>query len=319
MLFDCLASVESNDGSVEVIVFDNGSSDGMVEKASALHPDLRVLRSETNLGFATASNRAAAEARAPYLLFLNSDAILPPNGVGRLLSVVRAQPSAAICQPVIVSTDGSVENAGTSFTWFGFLLRKEKVRQDEPPYQSFAATAACLLMRRDVFEDLGGFNDDYFAYIEDVDLSWRARLAGWDVIVVPSVRVQHEMNRTTKRILAPHQVRYLNFRNRLRTLVANGAPSTLLRVLPLHLLACFGSAIALTLSGRFSSAYAVFRATLWPLGHPSAVIAQRRAANRLRIRLDREVLTPGLVGSLSTRDALSLLREHKRNWDGPPR
>jgi GT2 family glycosyltransferase len=243
---------------------------------------------------------------------------LPKDALGHLLDVAEIDTAAAIWQPVILSPNGDVENAGAFFTWSGFLVRRSEAPAiDAQPYASFSGSGACLLVRRDVFESLGGFQDSYFAYIEDVDLCWRARLAGWEIRVIPGIRVQHEMNATTKRIFAAHEVRYMNFRNRLRTIGANASASTLIRVLPIHILACLATAVVLAVSGRFKSAYAVLRAVVWPLTHGPEIRAQRRGARAFRKREDREVLRDDLVVSFSIRDSLRLLRDHRLAWRGP--
>lgn len=315
MLLDCLAAL-GDLALVEVVIVDNGSSDGMAGKGAERHANVRVLRNETNTGFAPACNQGAREARGRYLLFCNSDAVLPDGGLDGLLDAAADDPDGTAWQPVIVGPDGDVENAGERFTWSGFFVRtRELPPHDADPYPAFALTAACLLVLRETFEALGGFTGRYFAYHEDVDLCWRARLAGWEVRVVPRVRVVHHKHATTRRILEPHEARYLTFRNRLRTILADAGPWTLAKMLPLHLAGCLVTAVVLLASGRGRSALSVLRALAWPVRRPAEMARQRREAQRWRTRPDLELLRPDLVAPFFSRDGWRLFTEHYRRWE----
>ena len=316
ILFDCLGSIATDAERVEIVVVDNGSSDGAAQEASARYPQLRLIRNETNMGFARGSNMGAAAAAGRYILFLNGDAVLPIEGLYRLLTTADADDAAAIWQPVVRSPKGEIENAGEYFTWSGFLIRKRHAPEtDAQPYAVFAGTAACLLIRRNVFEKVGGFQDAYFAYIEDVDLCWRTRLAGWEVRVVPSVTVTHAKSVTTRRIFAPHEIRYLTFRNRLATILANGSVVTLIRVVPLYVLACLVTILTLLTSGRGRSAYAIVRALLWPVAHRGELMAQRRRIQSARTVRDPELLRADLRARWLGRDGWALFRDQYRHWE----
>lgn len=316
MLLACLASVGLDDDRVEVVVVDNGSMDGTPAEAAEKYPGIRVVRNERNLGFATACNQGVAGSHGQFVLLLNVDATLPRDALDRLLEAAAADPDAALWQPVILSLGGDVENAGELFSWSGFFVRlRELPPMDGSPYGVFACTAACLLVRRTVFEDLGGFRESYFAYIEDMDLCWRARLAGWEVRVVPSVRVTHAQNVTTRRIFAIHEFRHLTFRNRLRTILANGSVLTMARMLPLYVVLSLVTALTLLMSGRARSAMAIVLALLWPLPHRAELAAQRRGVRAIRKLRDGQVLRPDLAAPLLTWELGRLFRGHYRRWE----
>jgi GT2 family glycosyltransferase len=312
-LVERLGSLGAAHDDVGVVLFDNGSSDGAVEAARERFPKACVLRSDVNLGFTVACNRGAGAGRSRYVLFLNSDAWLAHEDLVRLVKIADADEAAAVWQPLIVSPSGEIENAGVFFNRTGFFVRADRVRDDSAPYPAFAATGACMLVRRDVFEQVGGFNDDYFAYIEDIDLCWRVRLAGWEVRVVPSTQVTHEMNVTARRVLDPNVVRYINFRNRIRTLLANASPRMLTLMVPLHVSLCLSTFLVLLVSMRIRSAWAVLRALVWPLMHRKEMREQRVSARALRKRSDADV-----VGHLRARrsiaQSLELLRRHRKSW-----
>jgi N-acetylglucosaminyl-diphospho-decaprenol L-rhamnosyltransferase len=309
MLLRCVERLGADRDDLEVIVVDNASSDGSVERAAERFGTLRVVRNDINRGYAPACNIGAAHATAPFVLFLNNDALLAPDDLATLLAAAHTDDDTAIWQPVTYGTDGALESAGDRFTWWGILLH-----EGEPPASSdhspevFATVGAALLVRRSVFERLGGFEDSYFAYYEESDLCWRARLAGWAVRVVGGARVTHIGSETTGQLFEPHAVRYLSFRNRIRTNLANPAPGTLWRLLPLHALACLAFVALYLVTGRLRSAGAVLQALWWPVGNRDVWREQRERVQAIRARPDREIFSPALVARFGPRTIWRHLR-----------
>jgi N-acetylglucosaminyl-diphospho-decaprenol L-rhamnosyltransferase len=306
LLVRCLEHVRAERTDVEVIVVDNASSDGSTDRAAERFPAIRIVRNEINRGYARACNIGAAAAGSPFVLFLNNDALLSREDLDTLLDEARRQDDAAIWQPVTSGPDGSLESAGDRFTWWGILQHLER-----PPDGStdvFATVGAALLVRRDVFERLGGFEDSYFAYYEESDLCWRARMAGWEVRVVPAARVMHLGSETTARLFEPHAVRYLAFRNRIRTNLANPSPRTLWRLVPQHALACLAFVVLYALTGRFRSARAVLSALVWPIGNRDVLAEQRRRAQQIRVRSDADVFRRDLIARFGPREIARHLR-----------
>lgn len=310
-LASCLGSIPVSEEH-EVIVVDNASKDGSVAAARRGRTDIKVITNAANVGFAKACNQGAAIARGDYLLFLNSDAKLEADGLVALLDWADGA-GVSIVQPVVIDCDGKVEDAGGHFTFTGFTTRRREPMRPEP-YRVFTCTGACLLIRREAFRKLGEFHERYFAYIEDTDLCWRANLAGVDVFVHPAVRATHRRNRTTKSLLAPSAVRYLTFRNRWRTVLSNAGPWTLMRVVPALAAASVVTSVLLLLRGEHRSAVAVVLALAWPVAHIGELRRQRRAAQALRVRSDREVFSDGIATRFGVRLARRYLKESLENW-----
>jgi GT2 family glycosyltransferase len=294
---------------LEVIVVDNGSSDGSVERVRSRFPAVRVVRNEVNRGYAPACNQGAAHASAPYVLFLNNDASIEVDDLNELLAAAAAQDQTAVWQPVTYGTDGTLESAGDLFTWWGIFQHLDSVPTERP--EVFSSVGAALLVRRSVFDELGGFEASYFAYYEESDLSWRVRLAGWDVRVVPTARVKHIGSETTGAIFEPHTVRYLAFRNRIRTNLSNASGSSLVRLIPQHALACLGFVALYVLTARLRSAGAVLQAMWWPVGNRDVVREQRKRVQATRVRQDAEVLRKDLVAGFGPRE---IWRHLRRNY-----
>lgn len=271
----------------EVVVVDN---DGRAAVPSAA----RTLRPGRNLGFAAGCNLGAEQAGGGWLLFLNDDATLPAAAMARMLEAAAAYPDTVVWAPVVTDDSGAVESAGVDFSHTGFFAHRTTA--PDHPARVFAVTGACLLIRRTDFARLGGFDARSFAYSEDTDLCWRARLSGGEVRVVPDVRVPHRRSVTTRRVLSPAEVRELTFRNRLRTILSCAGGHTLALVLPLHAAGAVLLAVALLATGRPRSALAIVRALAWPLTHGAELREDRARAQALRVRPDREAVPPDLRG-----------------------
>jgi GT2 family glycosyltransferase len=189
--------------SVEIIVVDNASTDGSADAISSQSASVHVLRSDTNLGFARAVNLAAAQATGRYLLLLNPDT--KPDGpfVSELVEFADKQPDRGIYGGRTVREDGRDYLAGYKFpSIWGYLLfatgisifhnPEELPRLDRSQPVAVPALSGCLLMiDRELFASLDGFDPDFFMYCEDADLCWRATRAGAQPMLVPAARIVH--------------------------------------------------------------------------------------------------------------------------------
>lgn len=316
-LLECLHTLIVQHLQLEVIVVDNGSDDGTPQAVADSFPVASVIRNASNLGYAAACNQGAVAAQAPYLLFLNSDAVLTAGSLEELLGEARIDDTGGVWQPVVLNPAAALDSAGDMFTWWGFLWHKEVTpSQTNRPSPIFSAKGAALLVRRDLFLQLGGFQTSYFAYFEESDLCWRARMAGFEVRCIPSASLVHIGGQTTRRIFAPHEVRLLSFRNRLRSILANPSAVNVARILPRHVAGCVITAAAFAARGRPRSTISILRALVWPLVNWRDVKRQRREAQAVRRIPDTEVFRPSLVVRLTPSRSLQLLRGQIGRWEG---
>jgi GT2 family glycosyltransferase len=207
LLRECLASVFSRVSGVdfEVIVVDNASSDDSCEMVSSEFPKARLIRSKENIGFGRANNVGAACAEAEFLFFLNSDTVLLNDAPSILMDFIRGNSSCGICGGNLTNPDGLPVHSYTSFLpgpcddvyrFFPFLLRLRYGRSYEynfsgSPRRVAYITGADLLIRSDVFREIGGFDPKYFMYYEETDLTVRVRDKGYSVYSVPGARILH--------------------------------------------------------------------------------------------------------------------------------
>jgi GT2 family glycosyltransferase len=190
----CLESIARQSEAVhEVIAVDNGSADGSVACLRASHPDVRVVELGTNTGFAHAVNQGIRCAAGDYVALLNTDVVLAPDWVARMVAALSGDPGAAAvaCKMVELARPDRIYDAGDVLRRDGVCEQRGRFRRDDgafdAPGEVFGACAGAALYRREAVLAVGGFDERYFAYLEDVDLALALRLAGWRCLYEPAV------------------------------------------------------------------------------------------------------------------------------------
>lgn len=219
----------------EIILVDNGSTDDSCEFVRAHFPQVRLLRNEKNVGFAAGNNLGIRAARGDLIATLNTDTKVEREFL-QALSEPMAEPRVGMCAPLMLEMERRdiVDAAGITVDRFGFgwnLGAGRPAREFTAPRPVFGACAGAGLYRRALFDEIGGFDEDYFAFYEDVDLAWRARLAGWKALLVPQARVYHYHGGSFGKI-SPQKL-YLLARNRWWTILKNYPMPALVWHLPL--------------------------------------------------------------------------------------
>lgn len=223
-LLTCVQSLRA-DGVQTVVVVDNESQDGSPEALAAAEPDARLLSTGANLGYGRAANRGVAVVDNPYVLILNADVEVEPGAAKALLAALERDPTLAAVGPRVEEPDGSVYPSGRPFpdmvvaaghAFLGYALPQNRFTRayrmldwDRTTFRHVDwISGSCLLARRDAFEAVGGFDEAYFMYAEDVDLCWRWGRAGWRVAYDPAARVVHagavSTNQAAYRMILEH-------------------------------------------------------------------------------------------------------------------
>lgn len=180
----------------ELILADNGSKDGAAEQIAANDPSITFLQNGENLGFAEGNNRAAYRARGQWLVLVNPDAFAEPDFLAEVQAGILRHPSV----PHFACYQGDAENpelmdgVGDIMTGWGFPYRAgigHKRRSSYPEGSVFGSCGASMVIKRGLWNDIGGFDPDYFCYDEDGDLSYQVRLRGYSCIFLPKARVEH--------------------------------------------------------------------------------------------------------------------------------
>lgn len=254
-----------------IVVADNGSTDGSLAYLAENWPDIQTVEFDSNYGFAGGYNKALLEVDADYYILLNSDVEVPEGWLPPLVSFMEENPDAGICQPKILSeaersrfeyagaSGGFIDRYGYPFCRGRILSNLETDSgQYDTPVECFWATGACLMIRGSLFHHLGGFDDSFFAHMEEIDLCWRAKLLGYQVWCVPQSHVWHVGGGTLPNN-SPHKL-YLNYRNNLLMLQKNLPDSIRRRRIFIRKCLDGMSAAAYLLTGRFSFFKAVWDA-----------------------------------------------------------
>ena len=222
----------------ETIVVDNGSTDGSSEWISRTYPRIFIERLESNHGFAEANNLGIARARAELIATLNNDARPEPDWLANLVEAADAFPDVgAFGSRVVLATNPTtLDSSGISTDVLGIAWDRGNSDQvgADAAEEVFGVSAAAALYRKELLNDTGGFDASYFAYLEDVDLAWRARWLGWKARHVPSACVVHARSATAGED-SPFKTFHLG-RNKVWTIVKNHHGPTLLAYLPLAVL-----------------------------------------------------------------------------------
>ena len=229
-LKECFESLmEQTYPDYEVIMVDNASTDGSVEYVRENFPQIKILELEKNYGFARGNNEGAWVAEGEYIAFLNNDTRTEKDWLAELVKPMKSDPSVAICGSKMMLFDRRdiINHVGGEITIIGAgvdtgLLKEDSREFNVQKYVGFACGGATLV-RKSIFEQLGGFDTDYFIYFEDVDLGWRAWLYGYKVVYVPTSVVYHKFGGTVdKAIDASGYMRaFLCQKNRLANLIKN--------------------------------------------------------------------------------------------------
>ena len=275
--------VKFSEDEAEVWVADNASTDDSMELLAERFPTVRTLRNDRNYGFAEGYNKALAQIEADYYVLLNSDVEVDAGWIGPLADWMASHPECGICAPKLLALDRGADGvwhrtarfeyagaAGGHLDFFGYPYCRgrvlSRVAQDEGQFDSparvFWASGAALMIRSGLWRTLGGFDDRFFAHMEEIDLCWRAQALGWQVWVIPQSRVYH-IGGGTLPSTSPFKLR-LNYRNSLWMLKKNlpgavGGFRAALRIGVRYVLDWCAAAVYL-LSGKKPYAQAVVQA-----------------------------------------------------------
>jgi GT2 family glycosyltransferase len=216
LLMECLAALEQNPltiGASEVCVVDNASGDDSVQRVRDNYPTVRVIESESNSGFAAGNNLGISQCDGRYLLVLNPDTQVHAGALDELVRFMDATPGAGAAGGQLIGLDGEVQDSCREFpNLLAVILRGTPLHRVFPNHPSLRrylladrphdtlqevdwVLGACLLMRREAWEEVGPLDEGFFMYYEDIDWCYRARRAGWAIYYAPAARITHHHRR----------------------------------------------------------------------------------------------------------------------------
>lgn len=256
----------------EIVVADNASTDGSIGYINSAFPEkVKTLLFDKNYGFAGGYNKALENNDAEYYILLNSDVEVADNWLEPLLQYMDNNPDVAACQPKLLSYSNKdmFEYAGAAGGFIDYLgypyCRGRifgKTEKDKGQYDSvtdiFWATGACFVVRSRIFNLLGGFDSEFFAHMEEIDLCWRMRSRNMRIVCVPESKVYHVGGGALN---AEHPRKtYLNFRNNLLLLYKNLPAKRLNKVLFVRMILDQVAALQMFLTGKPANAASIYKA-----------------------------------------------------------
>ncbi|RMF61076.1 MAG: glycosyltransferase family 2 protein, partial [Calditrichaeota bacterium] len=293
----------------QVILVDNATTDGSLEGIEQAFPWLQVVHNLRNLGYAGGCNSALPVAEGKYVLFLNDDTDFEPGWLAPLVAACEADERIAACQPKIVQQDDPAMfdyagAAGGLLDVFGYPFARGRVffalERDAQQYDDggdiFWASGTATLVRRSALQEVGAFDEDFFAHMEEIDLDWRLHLAGYRVVAVPQSVVRHRAGSTLPAD-SPRKI-LLNHRNSLLMLLKNYSVPSLLRFLPGRLLLEWVTVVYSLFRLDFVRARSVLLALIQVAAALPRTLRKRSEVRKLRRVPDREILEKMYRGSI---------------------
>jgi len=285
----------------EILLVDNGSTDGSVECFRKRYPELEIIENVKNLGFAEGNNvgiRRAMEKGVDYMLLLNNDTVVDPNFLGELVMVAESDVKIGLIQSKLLYYDNhTINTTGFFFDIFGSTMHRGRFEIDNYQYDNlteegfFYASGACLLITKKLFLELRGdlFDKYLFAYHEDVDLSWIARLLGFKIVYCPTSICFHKEGKTSGRFNP--LTAYWGYKNRLRVLIKNYSMKYLVFFLPLAILLEFVFSNLISIYRRdFRYLLSFFKSLLWNLKNLKSTLRMRCFVQSIRKVNDKQIM-----------------------------
>ncbi len=239
LLKRCLESIfqYEKDVEFEVIVVDNDSKDHSQKMLKSDFPQVKVMQNKRNLGFSAGCNQGIRESRGRYLLLLNPDTELTPGGLKNMIDFMDSRPKAGICGPKMTDQEGNLQFSCRSFPSYltaisssqsvmhrifpgNFLSQKYLLKEKDHSQTGEVdwVSGSCLLAKRGMLEKVGLLDERFYMYVEDVDLCYRAKTAGFSVYYFPSVVVIHHVGKSTQKrkidMLVEHHKSMYHFYNK---------------------------------------------------------------------------------------------------------
>lgn len=238
----------------EVIVVDNGSTDETVEELKKIAKKethlrqgyggqrrLKVIENNRNTGFAEGNNIGLKHVTQPFVLFLNNDTIIHKNFLQPLLKFLLTHKQTAAVQPLILFPDETIDSIGSYYTPTGFLYHRAHRQKPKKsllhPTKVYSLKGACMLWKKSVLDEIGIFDESYFAYFEETELCHRAVNAGYHLFFVPNSIITH-LGGFTSNAMDSTFVQFHNYKNRILTYFRHLKTWEVITMFPIHLFLC---------------------------------------------------------------------------------
>ena len=225
-LESCLESLlKINYNNTEIIIVDNNSTDDSVNFISKNFPNVILIKLNENKGFAEPNNIASKVATGDFLLFLNNDTIVTPSFISEMIKPIQQDSDIGICQSLLLKPDESIDSSGDFIDTLGVVYNSKT--QISEIREISSARGASMMIKKNLFEQLEGFDKKFYFSFEDVDLSWRCWIAGYKVLIIPKSIVYHLGGQTYQKV--KNSMAFHGFKNQLSMKITNFESSLVLK------------------------------------------------------------------------------------------
>jgi len=312
ILKNCLDSLKKNSlDNVEILIVDNGSTDGSQEMIKTEYPEVQLVENEENSGYAGGCNIGMDKAIGKHFLLLNNDVEVADNFLKEMLLTIESDDTVGLVQPKILSIQKKEYfdysgGAGGEIDIFGFPFARGRVfiniEKDESQYDDltdeiFWASGTAVLIRKSLVEKIGKLDDDFFAHMEEIDLNWRAHLAGYKSAVCHNTYIYHYSGYT----LSSENPRkmYLNHRNNLIMILKNYSLPVLIWVFPIRIILEFVALSYALVTRNRNWALGVLKGMGYVLYHLASIWQRHQQVQKLRTVSDTKVMSQMFKGSVA--------------------
>lgn len=320
-LDDCLTSLQFQSyNDYKVYVVDNASTDGSAEFIESKFSGVKVIKAAENFGTAEGSNFGVRNTEGEYIILLSNDVRVDKYCVENLIKTMEGDLKIGICSSKLLKCSPDpqtgkylIDNAGgiiDKFTFPMMLHTNEVNREDEKGLEEvFFSSGGCFITRRELFEKIGGFDKKYFTLSDDIDFSWRVRLADYKVVVNHSAVIYHKVSATLGPLFPWAHKRFLSERNNLRTILKNYEFFTLIFILPQYFLLLLLETGCYLLVARLDLFGAMAKAIYWNILNLIDTLKERKKVNSFRVVNDAVVLNKMHKGSIKIKMFLNSLNK----------
>jgi len=298
--------IEYSKDIAEVVIADNDSKDDSIEFLRTNYPEIRLILNHQNGGFAKGYNDALKHVDADYYILLNSDVEVTPRWIQPIISLMEGDKNLAACQPKMLSfknkdmfeyagaAGGFIDKWGYPFCQGRMFGNLEKdTGQYNNNCEVFWSTGACMFIRSEVFHLLNGFDEEFFAHMEEIDLCWRIRNAGYKVMYCPKSVVHHIGGGTLPKN-NPRKT-YLNFRNNLLMIYKNAPSNVLWKICLLRLILDGVAGAKFLFEGNWKDCFAVTKAHFYFYRNYSNIKLKRKATIKSSLDNSGKFIYPGSI------------------------
>lgn len=297
----CLPSlIKEVYGNKEIVIVDNGSTDGSVEFVKKNYSEIVVIENKFNAGFAGANNQGYKKTHGKYLFLLNNDTKIPKVLFKPLVDFMEANSSVGATQPRVLRQNEpeKLDSVGSFFTRSGFLYHfgfghkdTKKLKRVRP---LFSAKGCALMLRKSLIDRIGLFDEDFFAYFEETDLCWRIWLSGYKIFYIPDSYILHKGWGTTSRMNFSF-INFHSYKNRIFSLIKNLSFKNLIIILPINIFLSVLASVASLFKGKFWESFSIWKAFYWLLMNKGKILKERKYVQEKIRKLEDSEFLPQLT------------------------